>query len=342
MAPSTATTDLSKDEQDIQNMLYRINAVNNVPPDVARSLVTFEIDGKKVGKSTPAVANLLCNTLVNDKSIFHLEGTATYGPNARLTLSEEAGTTCQSRSDAVMSVMEKLRDDRTIHFLNGWRDELYPVAEGFHDEPMLLVERAATPLLGTQDYGVHVNGLVRGDDGKKKKKKKTEELRMWMARRSRSKSKYPGMLDHIVAGGQPAGMSLLDNVVKECEEEAGVPPELTREVVRAAGAVSYESYQPYEGDDEVIDGVISRSLLFCYDMELPSDFTPVVVDGEVDHFFQATIDEVKAMMDPEFDDPIKPNCYPVIIDYLLRAGHISPDSTGYLDVLRTLRSGYCG
>mmetsp|Transcript_37316 Transcript_37316/g.81805 ORF Transcript_37316/g.81805 Transcript_37316/m.81805 type:complete len:663 (-) Transcript_37316:2911-4899(-) len=178
--------------------------------------------------------------------------------------------------------------------------------------------------------------------GKKKKKKKTEELRMWMARRSRSKSKYPGMLDHIVAGGQPAGMSLLDNVVKECEEEAGVPPELTREVVRAAGAVSYESYQPYEGDDEVIDGVISRSLLFCYDMELPSDFTPVVVDGEVDHFFQATIDEVKAMMDPEFDDPIKPNCYPVIIDYLLRAGHISPDSTGYLDVLRTLRSGYCG
>ena len=330
----STVADLSKDEQDIQSMMYRIKAVNNVPPEVSKSLVAFKIDGKKVGKSTPAVAKLLCNTLVNDKSIFQLEGTATHGPSATLTLTEEAGTTCQSRSDAVMSVMEKLRHDQTINFLKGWRDELYPVAESFYDEPILLVERAATPLLGTQDYGVHINGLVRDEE--------TGELRMWMARRSQSKSKYPGMLDHIVAGGQPAGMGLLDNVVKECEEEAGVPPELTREVVKAAGAVSYESYQPYDGDDDVIDGVVSRSLLFCYDMELPSDFTPVVVDGEVENFFQATIDEVKAMMDPEFDDPIKPNCYPVIVDYLLRAGHIDPDSKGYLDILRTLRSGYCG
>eukprot|EP00984_Skeletonema_dohrnii_P003890 scaffold1339_cov129-Skeletonema_dohrnii-CCMP3373.AAC.1 len=30
---------------------------------------------------------------------------------------------------------------------------------------------------------------------------------MWMARRSKTKSKFPSMLDHIVAGGQPAGLS---------------------------------------------------------------------------------------------------------------------------------------
>jgi hypothetical protein len=36
--------------------------------------------------------------------------------------------------------------------------------------------------------------------------------------------------------------------------------------------------------------------------------------------------------------PSSPNCYPVIIDYLLRKGHVSPDVPGYLDVLRELRS----
>ena len=34
---------------------------------------------------------------------------------------------------------------------------------------------------------------------------------------------YPGMLDNMVAGGQPAGLSLMENVVKEAGEEAGIP-----------------------------------------------------------------------------------------------------------------------
>jgi hypothetical protein len=31
----------------------------------------------------------------------------------------------------------------------------------------------------------------------------------------------------------------------------------------------------------------------------------------------------------------------VIIDYLVRHGHLSPDTPGYLDVVRELRSGAC-
>ena len=41
--------------------------------------------------------------------------------------------------------MEKLNHDGHIH---GWRNELYPVADSFGSEPLLLIERAAAIYLG--------------------------------------------------------------------------------------------------------------------------------------------------------------------------------------------------
>ncbi len=38
---------------------------------------------------------------------------------------------------------------------------------------------------------------------------------MWIARRAHDKPTCPGMLDNFVAGGQPVGASLKDNVIKE-------------------------------------------------------------------------------------------------------------------------------
>lgn len=65
-----------------------------------------------------------------------------------LTLSEqEVGFTCDSRSQAVMEVMSFLRYKNII---KGWRDELYPLSDGYYKEPLLLVERAAAPFLGIQ------------------------------------------------------------------------------------------------------------------------------------------------------------------------------------------------
>ena len=40
---------------------------------------------------------------------------------------------------------------------------------------------------------------------------------------------YPGLLDQMVAGGQPAGKSFVQNVKKESEEEASLPPERSEE-----------------------------------------------------------------------------------------------------------------
>lgn len=184
---------------------------------------------------------------------------------------------------------------------------MYPVVETFDEvsNPVFLIERAASSLLGVLEYGVHINGIVLPENGNVIDRK---NAKMWMARRSKTKSKFPGYLDHIVAGGQPAGLSLMENVVKECMEEAGIPPELTKKGIQPAGAISYESYGGKFKDDG--EGVMSRVVLFCFDLILPNDFVPTAHDGEVDYFFQWEMRDIAKSMDPKYEDPIKPNCYP--------------------------------
>ena len=302
---STRLASKSEDAKLVQDMLYRIRQVNQAPPITC---INFSVDGVLLGKVSPTMVEILAET-----SVFEVHDNT-------LTLSAAAGTNCESRTQAVQSVMQILREKGLV---TGWRDELYPISKDFYQDPMFLMERAAVPVLGGLEYGVHLNGLIRKEDGSDA---------MWIARRSASKSKYPGMLDHMVAGGQPAGLSLMDNAIKECEEEAGIPQELTRAGIQPTGAISYEMYD----NDRV-----SRAVLFCYDLQLPQDFLPQPVDGEVDDFFLWDMAQIKESFHPDYPDPIKPNCYPVIIHYLLRKGHISPDTPGYLDVLRELRGGEC-
>jgi 8-oxo-dGTP pyrophosphatase MutT (NUDIX family) len=304
---SSRTSSATSETEVMQDIIYRIRQINDAPPLKYRN---FVVDGQLLGKVSPRISNVLLETQIfveNDSQ--------------SLTLSHsKAGNSCESRSAAVASVMQSLRDCGMIH---GWRDELYPIASGFYHAPIFLMERAAVPLLGGLEYGVHINGLVRQVDNTEK---------MWIGRRSAQKSKYPSMLDHVVAGGQPAGLSLMENVLKECEEEAGIPPDLVKAGLQAAGAISYEHF----------DGnVVSRAVLFCYDLYLPDSFIPIPTDGEVKNFFLWDMAQIKASFHPDFPDPIKPNCYPVIADYLIRKGFLDPDTVGYLDVLRELRSGEC-
>jgi 8-oxo-dGTP pyrophosphatase MutT (NUDIX family) len=127
------------------------------------------------------------------------------------------------------------------------------------------VERAAASLLGIRAYGVHINGYTTAPDG-------TQQL--WVAKRSKLKPTFPGKLDHLVAGGLPAGIPPMECVIKECGEEASIPPELAR-MSRPVGIITYNAnYQ----------GCCKRDVLFCYDLELPVDFEPVPDDGEVECF----------------------------------------------------------
>jgi isopentenyldiphosphate isomerase len=317
------------EEKVVQNMLYRIRKCNNMPDEIRKTLLPFHIDGVVLGKVRPKMAELLCSVQSpNDNgSVFEMSESS----GKSLTLSSKvAGSTVESRTHAVAHVTNELRQQGVI---TGWRDELFPVSDTFYNSPWFLIERAAVNSLGILEYGVHINGLVKADTSDSNAVLDPPPL-MWMGRRSPTKSKFPGMLDHIVAGGQPAGLSLIDNVIKECEEEAGIPEEIARPNVFPTGVISYETYEPKREK-------VSRVVLFNYDLYLPKDFVPKPVDGEVEEFFLWTIDQLKESMDPDYPDPIKPNCYVVIIEYLLRAGYISPETPGYLDIVRELRSGDC-
>ncbi len=197
-----------------------------------------------------------------------------------------------------------------------WRDENYPVLTAWGREPFFEMERAAVRRFGVRAFGVHINGYVRRSGG---------GLDMWIGRRSGDRAVCPGMLDNMVAGGQPAGLGLMENVIKECGEEADVPPELAA-AAHAVGAISYVM--------ETADGV-SPDTMFCYDLELPDDFVPRNTDGEIASFERLPIEEVAAIVDNQF--AFKFNCNLVIIDFLIRHGVLPPEHPDYLALLRGLR-----
>lgn len=216
-----------------------------------------------------------------------------------------------ARSEAVDGALRRLADDGAVP---GWRGEMYPVATAFAAEPLLRMERAAVPLFGVRAYGVHVNGFVR-DGG---------EVRMWIARRSAAKDTYPGMLDNFVAGGQPIGIGLLENVVKEAGEEAGVPPEIASAAV-AVGAVSYCHETP--------DG-LKPDVQFAFDMALPPDFEPRNADGEIEEFTLWPVAKVMEVTRETRD--FKFNCNLVNIDFFVRHGLIAADDPDYLEIVKGL------
>jgi hypothetical protein len=220
-----------------------------------------------------------------------------------------------SRSRAVDAALRRLGEAGAIP---GWRDEPYPVVERWGGALLLTVERAAVPLLGTRAYGVHVNGFLRDAGG----------LKLWVGRRSRFKPTGPGKLDHLIAGGQPHGISIMDNLVKEADEEAGVPADLARRAV-AVGAVSYRVARQEGLRDDV---------LFCFDLEVPATFRPANRDGEVEEFFLWPVEQVMERM--AATDDFKFNVALVNIDFLIRHGVLTPDGCpDYGEILHSLRLG---
>ena len=196
----------------------------------------------------------------------------------------------------------------------GWRDEAYPVATGWGAPPLFLMERAAVPAFGVRAYGLHVNGFTRTGAG----------LRMWIARRARNKPTYPGLLDNMVAGGQPHGLTVAENLVKECAEEAAIPAALAARAV-PVGAISYAAD---------LDEGIRPDVQFCYDLELPGDFAPRAADGEVEEFALLPIDEVAALV--RDTRQFKFNCNLVVIDFLVRHGLVAPDDPDYTAIVAGL------
>lgn len=186
-----------------------------------------------------------------------------------------------------------------------WRGEAFDVRADPDGPALAQIDRGALPKFGIGALGVHVNGLV-GD-------------RLWVARRARDKKLDPGKLDHIVAGGVASGDTIASTVAKEAGEEAGIPKELAA-TAALVGRVQY-AMERTEG--------IRRDTLYCFDLELPADFTPVPTDGEVEAFELWTLTDVLETV--RSTDDFKFNVNLVLIDLFLRRLMVSGAEA---DVLR--------
>jgi len=185
--------------------------------------------------------------------------------------------------------------------LHRWRGEAFDVRATPEGPALARIDRGAIPAFGIEATGVHLNGLVERGDG----------LHVWIALRAMNKALDPGKLDHIVAGGVPAGLTPDETLVKEAAEEAAIPADLMGGA-RHVGIISYAMERP-EG--------LRRDRLHCYELVLPEGFTPVAADGEVESFELWPIARVLETV--RDSDAFKFNVNLVMIGLFIRLGLIA-------------------
>lgn len=271
------------------SFLDRIEACNTA--DLTRYL-PFRVDGQDVGWLRPSFAE-------------HLQAWPNYFHHADDGVSLRQGLSgFEQRSQAVADVIQSMIQKGVIgHDLN----ELYPVTPDERTQAVLLMDRGAVAHFGIRAFGQHLNGYVCRNDG----------LYMWIARRAKDRRHAPGKLDNLVAGGLPWGISLQQNLIKECEEEAGMSGDLAQQA-RAVGSISYVAESAHG---------IKPDVMYCYDLELSDGFEPVCTDGEVESFELMPVEQVAEIV--RETEEFKANCNLVIIDFLIRHGLLDPDQEGY-------------
>ncbi|ATX81679.1 NUDIX domain-containing protein [Mariprofundus ferrinatatus] len=274
-----------------------IRALNRWNPENFLPLI---VDGKRMGR----IRHRFAQELDGFKECFDVRTECVVLSSALKSFDE--------RSEAVAEVLHRLTESGVVRHLMG---EMFPVLSGFDQSAAFQIDRAVVSMFGIRAFGQHLNGYVETGDG----------IAMWIARRASDRRAFPDRLDHLVAGGLPHGISLADNLTKECMEEANIPAELAASA-RPVAEISYCC--------EVKRG-LRDDTLFCYDLELPGSFRPECNDGEVASFELMPIEQVADIV--RNSEEFKPNCNLVIIDFLLRHNLIASE-----DERKLLQNGLSG
>jgi 8-oxo-dGTP pyrophosphatase MutT (NUDIX family) len=261
----------------------------------------FEISNRPIG----AVRHRLAERLAAFPGVFNVtDGT--------VRLDDRLASPAQ-RTTAVAAVLDQLRQAGDFPKALG---EDYRVVSQWGDVPLLLIDRSAISAFGLRAFGVHLNGYVRQD----------ETIKLWIAQRASDRKVEPNKLDNMVAGGQPAGLGLRENLIKEAAEEAGIPQEMVQGAV-PVGALGYCMAGEWG---------LKPDTLFIYDLEVPKDFTPRNTDGEISRFFLMEPQEILDLL--RATDRFKFNVPLVLIDFFIRHGVLSPDDEAdYVALVRGLR-----
>jgi len=197
---------------------------------------------------------------------------------------------------------------------------LGPIRKGMNypsDEGRLIatIDRNLAPFFGIDSVGVHLLCYVKG--GKPiNKDGNTPNMSLWMAQRSAAKSSFPNKWDPTVAGGQPHALSLFENLMKEANEEAGIPSEMSRQAT-SAGCLSQMTSS--------VDGSCMKySKYYVWDLRVAKEFRPYPQDGEVQMF--ELWDTETLLHELKEGDRLRPAMRLVVTDFLIRHGIITPDN----------------
>ncbi|MCJ1369112.1 hypothetical protein MMC20_000320 [Loxospora ochrophaea] len=241
---------------------------------------------------------------------------------------ELAGDTLEQRNERMAETLRQERKRGQLDILSGWRDELYPVYNE-QREVVLSIERAGSALFGITIYGVHMTAYVKSGA---EHKSAEESLMVWVARRSKSKPTYPGMLDNTVGGGMATGEEPFETVVRETTEEASFPVEHVRQHAKSRGCITYFDIRDERAGGET--GLLQPECIYVYDLEVKTDMMPSPEDHEAEKFMLWDVRQVKnALRMGEF----KTNCALVLIDFLIRHGLITPEEENdYIEILARL------
>lgn len=266
---------------------------------VGDDYLPFLVNGEQMGWMQRAFAP----NLLHWDGVFHQDEVSVFF--------NPALDTPEKRTEACRPILEELHEQGVI---DSWVGEPYAITQTFGENPRFLIERAAVSFFGVRGYGVHINGLVKKADGDY----------IWIARRTKDKPFWPGKLDQMVAGGQPAGIGLMENVIKESAEEANIPETFSSQ----SKLVSEIHYRGATKRGMHVDS------LFNYDLWLPEDFVPENTDGEVDEFFLMSLEEMAHITNTT--DEFKDNCNLVNIDLLIRLGLLTKSHPDYEEICKQL------
>ncbi|DAZ92849.1 TPA: hypothetical protein N0F65_012520, partial [Lagenidium giganteum] len=198
-----------------------------------------------------------------------------------------------------------------------WQDELYGARECFRSAPLFLFNRGVGTLLGVRQFATHLNGFVRCPS--------TQRVsHVWIAKRSANKSRWPGKLDTIVGGGLPSGVTALDNMIKESQEEAGLCPSYTAGRLVATGSIGY-----------LLDerNGLQNNTMFIYDLDMTDGAQPATYDQEVEEFQLWPVDELLYSLKARPED-FKPDICIVLLDFFVRHGILTADNMDSYDAMQ--------
>lgn len=116
-----------------------------------------------------------------------------------------------------------------------------------------------------------------------------------------------------ISGGVTVGYGIHETAVKEAGEEASVPDSVLRNLV-SAGCVSF-FFESERG--------LFPNTEYTYDLELPIDFKPKCIDGEVQAFELVPLTKC---FDWISASTFKTTSIPIVLDFLIRHGIINAEN----------------